>query len=125
MEENKPHISGKEIMEDFIRTGGIREKEYLITTDNWFYAPDGKKYKAVWGKVEILEDKFLGVTTNRNSSNWFAKVGTENNHVIVAGCQIHYAVRCGTPNTDNIKESLPDNGKYILSERETEIYIAE
>ena len=68
--------------------------KYLITTDAWFLAPDGKNYKAVWGEVEIIEDSFLGLKTNRNSSNWFARVGNENNHVIVAGCQIHYAIRC-------------------------------
>ena len=68
--------------------------KYLITTDNWFIAPDGKNYRAVWGDVEIVDDSILGIKTNRNASNWFAKVGTENNHVIVAGCQIHYSIRC-------------------------------
>ena len=43
--------------------------KYLITTDDWFYAPDGKKYKSVWGEVKILEDEVLGITTNRNSTN--------------------------------------------------------
>lgn len=66
---------------------------YLITTDNWFYAPDGKQYKAVWGNVEIIEDSFLGIKTNRNSSNWYVKIGSEDRHVIIAGCQIHYAMK--------------------------------
>lgn len=100
--------------------------KYLITTDAWFYAPDGKKYKAVWGEVEIVEDKFLGVVTNRNSSNWFAKVGVENNHVVVAGCQIHYAVRCERkPYTGEVTETIFENNKYNPTSRETEIYIAE
>lgn len=68
--------------------------KYLITTDAWFYAPDGKQYRAAWGDVEIIEDTFLGLKTNRNSSNWFAKVGNEKKHIIIAGCQIHYAIRC-------------------------------
>ena len=63
--------------------------KYLITTDAWFYAPDGKQYNAVWGEVEIVSDSILGIKTNVRSSNWFAKVGTEHKHVIVAGCQIH------------------------------------
>jgi hypothetical protein len=33
--------------------------KYLITTDSWFYAPDGKQYKAVWGEVSILSDSIL------------------------------------------------------------------
>lgn len=68
--------------------------KYLISTDNFFTAPDGKDYQAVWGNVEIVGDDILGIKTNARSANWFAKVGTEDNHVIVAGCQIHYAVKC-------------------------------
>ena len=63
--------------------------KYLITTDNWFVAPDGREYKAAWGEVEIMEDNILGVKTNRNSVNWYAKVGSENNHIIIAGCQVN------------------------------------
>ncbi|AGO48412.1 hypothetical protein Phi10:1_gp071 [Cellulophaga phage phi10:1] len=67
--------------------------KYLINTDSYFIAPDGREYKAVYGEVEILNDTFLGVKTNARSANWFAKVGTEDNHVIIAGCQIHYATK--------------------------------
>lgn len=67
--------------------------KYLITTDNWFTAPDGNDYKAVWGEVEVIGDEVLGVKTNMRSTNWYVKVGTEENHVIVAGCQMHYAVK--------------------------------
>ena len=100
--------------------------KYLITTDNWFIAPDGKEYKAVWGNVEILEDKFLGVATNRNSSNWFAKVGSEQNHIIVAGCQIHYAARCEEkPNTGKVESwSTGENGCKEF-QTPTRIYISE
>lgn len=72
----------------------MTEGRYLITTDNWFIAPDGEHYKAAWGRVNILEDTFLGVKTNRQSTNWFAKIGGDDMEVIIAGCQIHYAVRC-------------------------------
>lgn len=67
--------------------------KYLITTDAWFIAPDGKDYKAVWGEVEVVGDEVLGIKTNMRSTNWYVKVGTEENHVIVAGCQMHYAVK--------------------------------
>jgi len=100
--------------------------KYLITTDNWFYAPDGLKYRSVWGDVKILEDTLLGVKTNRNSSNWYAFVGSEEKGMIVAGCQIHYAVKCDkAPNTDNVKELAYDGGKSQEIERPSEIYIAE
>lgn len=100
--------------------------KYLITTDAWFYAPDGKQYKAVWGDVQIVEDTFLGLKTNRNSTNWFAKVGNEQNHIIIAGCQIHYAVKCDEkPNIETVEDwSTNDNGinKYV---RPTTIYVAQ
>lgn len=77
---------------------------YLITTDNWFIAPDGREYKAAWGYVEIVEDSLIGVKTNRNSTNWFAKVGNNDCHIVIAGCQIHYAIRC---------EQRPNNGGTV------------
>ena len=75
--------------------------KYLITTDSWFYGADGIQYKAVWGEVKITTDDVLGVKTNSKSSNWYAKVSGEKNHIIIAGCQIHYAVKTDKkPNTD-------------------------
>lgn len=90
-------------------------------------APDGRNYKAVWGDVEIVTDAFLGIKTNRGSTNWFAKVGDDNNHVIVAGCQIHYAVRCDTkPITEDVRDYTIKDGvgiKYHM--RPANIYIVE
>ena len=56
------------------------EGKYLITTDSWFIAPDGNQYVAVWGDVEIVEDSVLGVKTNIGSTNWYARVGSKDNH---------------------------------------------
>lgn len=85
--------------------------KYLITTDNWFYGPDGKQYRGVWGEVEIVDDAILGIKTNVRSSNWFAKVGTDDNHVIIAGCQIHYAVKCeNEPNNEPIEDYSLEGG---------------
>lgn len=99
--------------------------KYLITTDNWFIAPDGKTYRAVWGEVEIIQDEFLGIKTNRNSSNWFAKVGNKNNHVIIAGCQIHYAIRCEEkPNNNFVSDWQSNTDKGLIEfERPTQIWI--
>lgn len=77
--------------------------KYLINTDNWFTAPDGRQYKAVFGEVTILEDTFLGVKTNARSSNWFVRVGSDESHVVIAGCQIHYSVKCESVHTRRIK----------------------
>lgn len=98
---------------------------YLITVDNWFYAPDGKQYRAVWGDVKIVSDSILGIKTNVRSSNWFAKVGTEDNHVIIAGCQIHYAVKTpNKPESGQIKEGMHVGDKYEAVTKDCAIYFA-
>jgi len=102
------------------------EGKYLITTDAWFYAPDGRHYRAVWGNVEIVSDAILGIKTNVRSSNWFAKIGSNENHIIVAGCQIHYACRCeNKPNSDLVNDYSIEVGEVKRYERPSSIYIAE
>lgn len=101
--------------------------KYLITTDNWFYAPNGRQYKSVWGEVEVFEDSILGIKTNRNASNWYIKVGSLENHIIVAGCQIHYAVRCeNKPNLDNVDDYHTSHEQGLTEfNRPSQIYCAE
>lgn len=104
----------------------IMTGKYLITTDAWFYAPDGKQYKSVWGNVEIVSDAILGIKTNVRSSNWFAKVGSEENHLIIAGCQIHYACKCKiVPNTHKVEDYTTNSEGVIEYNRPTAIYIAD
>lgn len=64
----------------------------LLTVDNWFYAPDGRQYRAVFGTVKAVRgsEETLGVRTNAKSTNWYVEIGC----MTVAGCQIHYATRC-------------------------------
>jgi hypothetical protein len=65
----------------------------LVTTDNWFIAPDGEQYRAVFGTVKGIhrDEEMLGIKTNARSTNWYAEIG----NVLIAGCQIHYAVIAG------------------------------
>lgn len=74
----------------------------LVTTDNWFYGPDGKAYRAVFGTVKCCRtaEDTLGVRPNGKSTNWYLDIG----NVTLAGCQIHYAVRTDTCS----KESAED-----------------
>ena len=101
--------------------------KYLITTEKYFIAPDGLSYQAVWGDVKIVEDSVLGVKTNRNSANWYAAVGGNGREIIMAGCQIFYAIKCEQkPNTDRVLEwYTADSGGIVENERPTKIYIAE
>jgi hypothetical protein len=96
----------------------------LITTDNWFFAPDGESYRAVWGTVNgILNDEqALGIKTNARSTNWFVSIG----NMVVAGCQIHYAIK-----TDSFSNAAPSrevehDGKVnVLNHNMTRIYNAD
>jgi cytochrome c5 len=100
--------------------------KYLITTDRYFVAPDGKTYTAVWGDVKLVEDSILGVKTNRNSANWYAVVGGNGKEIIVAGCQIFYAIKCEEkPHTGDVEDWTVDNAKFESYTRPTKIYIAE
>lgn len=102
------------------------EGKYLVTADSWFYAPDGQQYKAVWGEVEILSDNILGVKTNSRSSNWYCKIGGDKNHVIIAGCQIHYAVQTDEkPSSKNMKTEDYFEGKVVMNEVPSRIYFTE
>jgi hypothetical protein len=102
------------------------EGKYLITTDAWFYAPDGKSYRAAWGEVEILSDSILGIKTNAKSSNWFAKIGSEAKHVVVAGCQIHYACKSKSkPKEGLVEDHTTEGGVVKYLNVPSAIYIAE
>lgn len=101
--------------------------KYLITTDAFFFTPNGRQCRSVWGGVEVLSDDFLGIKTNHGSSNWFLKVGTDKNHVIIAGCQIHYAVKCDTmPENNDYKDwTIVDGVGYQEYTRPSTMYIPE
>lgn len=103
------------------------ERFMLITTDAWFYAPDGKPYKAAWGRVRFLNDsEFLGIKTNARSTNWYAVVGVEGSAVSIAGCQIHYAVDCpNPPNVLPVEDYSTDTKGINKYDRPTNIYLAE
>jgi hypothetical protein len=100
--------------------------KYLITTDAWFIAPDGKQYKSVWGEVKIVDDSILGIKTNKNSSNWFAIIGNEDRQVIIAGCQIHYAIKSEEkPNNNDVLDYQTSVEKGCIDfKRPTQIWIA-
>lgn len=68
--------------------------KYLVTSDVWFTAPDGQQYNAAWGDVEVIKaHDFLGFNPS-HSTNWLLKVGTGENALIMAGCRIHFFVKC-------------------------------
>lgn len=95
-------------------------EKYLVSTDNWFVAPDGTQYRAVYGTVHaILEDNTLGIKTNRNSTNWYIHIG----NMVVAGCQIHYAIRTDHCHLGQTKVITDDKQESII--RDSIVYNAD
>jgi len=101
-------------------------KRYLVTTDDWFLAPDGELYRAVWGtsSIEKIEDT-LGFIPIRPSTNWYMKVGNENNYIIIAGCKIHYVCRCEDKPKSNHAGKLYKDKDTGSEWNEDRIYYAE
>ena len=86
-------------------------EKYLITTNDWFYAPDGESYKAVYGTVRgIYSDaETLGIKTNARSTNWYVEIG----NMLVAGCQIFYAIKTDKVNLDPGHREFEHNGMIV------------
>lgn len=74
----------------------------LITCDAWFYAPNGQQYRSVFGTVKAVRssEETLGVRTNAKSTNWYVEIGC----MTIAGCQIHYVVRCNNCDTGRVMD---------------------
>lgn len=94
----------------------------LATLDNYFFAPDGKQYRAVFGKVKAIsgDQETLGIKTNARSTNWYATIGD----MLVAGCQIHYVVKTDACNTQDVEDFTTTDGVTKKYYRPSLIYDA-
>ena len=88
----------------------------LVTTDNWFYGPDGKSYRAVFGTIKGVRtaEESLRVRTNARSTNWYLEIGC----VTLGGCQIHYIVRCEKANFGRAQEWTKNDQTGVVMEYE-------
>lgn len=86
----------------------------LVNVDDWFFAPDGEQYRAVWGTVKgIYSDvDTLGIKTDARSTNWYLEVGD----MVVAGCRIHYVIKCDTCSSKPPTRDLEYNGQLYSKE---------
>jgi hypothetical protein len=95
---------------------------YLLTTSEWFYGPDGKKYKAVFGVVHGIHkaEEYLPAKPSRTSENWFINIG----NMTIAGCQVKYGVLVDEVDCGPIRERLWNDVTklYVEQERDSEIY---
>lgn len=95
----------------------------LITTNNWFYGPDGRSYRGVFGTVRALldDEHTLGIKTNRNATNWYAVIG----NMTIAGCQIHYVMACDKAPPESVSDFTEKEGECKQYQRPSVIYNAD
>lgn len=98
-------------------------KKVLINTDQWFCAPDGKQYKAVHGTVRALKSdhEALGIKTNARSTNWYVEIGD----MLIAGCQIHYAIAAETADFGEVEHWQEHEGECRRYMAPSRIYNAD
>lgn len=95
----------------------------LVTTSNWFYAPNGRTYRAAFGTLRSIQtaEQTLGVQPRQPSTNWYAQVG----ELLIAGCQIHYAVRTSTCELGDAEDWQIEGGKAHRVTRPSAIFDAD
>lgn len=99
-------------------------KMALVTVDNWFYAPDGKNYRAVFGRVKgcFTAEDTLGIRPNGKSTNWYLEIG----NVTIAGCQIHYAIQTDVCSRERATDWQADAANGVKEyDRACAIYFAD
>lgn len=99
-------------------------KNVLVTTANWFTAPNGRDYKAAWGELKGIHEagKALGFIPNRAHANWFLEVG----NMVIMGCQVMYVIQSEhLPNFGEAKSYTVHDGKRTDYDRHSHIYNAQ
>jgi hypothetical protein len=99
-------------------------QKVIITTQGWFYAPDGVQYRAIWGTLKGVHSAkdVLGFTVNASHANFFIEVG----NTVIAGCQALYCVRCDNPpDFQLVDHQMYDHSGSKVIQRKNEIYISE
>lgn len=98
-------------------------KKVLATSTSWFFAPDGKSYKAVYGTLHGIlstEDE-LGFRPNFKHTNWFVNIGK----IVIAGCEILHVIQSNNCNTSDTTEFNTEGGKCTVYNRPSIIYDAD
>lgn len=95
----------------------------LITSDSWFYGPDGCTYRAVFGTVHKITnaEETLGIKPNARSTNWYVHIG----NMVVAGCQIHFAIRTDKCRLGEVSDYREEEGREYRFTRPSHIYNAD
>lgn len=94
----------------------------LVTCERWFTAPDGNVYDSVFGTVKGIynSNDALGIEVNDKSKDWFLEIG----NMVIAGCQINYAVKTNICSSEPQKRWTVHKGIRHYYEIPCPIYFA-
>jgi hypothetical protein len=98
-------------------------QKVIVTTDNWFYAPDGRQYRAAFGTVHGVDtaEASLGVKPNGRSTNWYLRIG----RLVIAGCQIHYVLRADSCSFKPAPDWQVHEGRVVEYDRPSAVFDAD
>lgn len=100
-------------------------QKVLITTQSWFFAPDGIQYRAVWGTLKGIHaaKDALGFQVNHSHANFYIHIG----NTVIAGCQALYCIRCDNrPDFPSVRHVMYNNECGMTEiKRPNEIYLSE
>jgi hypothetical protein len=78
----------------------VNGSRVLITTDEFFCAPDGNFYRCIYGRAWIHKfEEALGFKP-QGHANWMVRICRDEdneNGVTLAGCRVNYFVKMDTP----------------------------
>lgn len=98
-------------------------KNVLVNVD-WFTAPDGKMYRAVWGELKGVHNTkdLLGFDTTRSHANWVYEIGG----CFLMGCKVSNVILCAAkPDFPEVDHVGYDNKEINIFKKPSEIYISE
>lgn len=95
----------------------------LVTCDNWFIAPNGRQYRAVFGTVHAARtaEDSLGIRPNGRSTNWYLEIG----NMTIAGCQVHYFLKTDTCHLGECEIWNSHEGRAVRDTTPPQIYNAD
>ncbi len=95
----------------------------LATCDNYFVAPNGQLYRAVFGTLHAVSsaEDTLGIKPNGKSTNWYLQIGD----MTIAGCQVHYLIKTDKCTFGVVPTQNLQNGEMVTSLMTTSVYNAD
>jgi hypothetical protein len=80
----------------------------IATCCEYFVAPDGKQYRAVFGTVRAIRTakQTMGIDPGPRHTTWYIEIGC----MTIAGCRVLYAIKADTFNRESTSDWVVEQG---------------